>query len=335
MRSSRVAIGLVLATLLAVAPVQAQTAAQREAARKFGREGIEAFRGEDYARALDRLTRAHQLVGASTTGLWRARSLKQLGRWVEASDQYLEVSRMELGPNAKESHRKAIDEAVEEREELLRAMPQVTLVGPLAADATATLDGRSLPPALLGVAGPMDPGPHVVVVKRGEAARTTRFSLEEGVRTEVELELPPAPAPSPSPAAPPPAPMPPAPMPPTSSVPEASGGDETGAGSTVVALGWVGVGLGGAALVAGTVTGILALGQQSDLGENCPDDACEPAFHDDVDAFNTMRGVSIGTLVAGGVVAVAGVTLLLTAPDAEAEVALHLTPLDARLRVEF
>ncbi len=326
MRSFRAA--LVLSTVLVTTPALAQTATQREAARKFGREGIDAYRAEDYARALDRLTRAHQLVGVSTTGLWRARSLQKLGRWVEASDQYLEVTRMELGADAKDSHRAAVEEARAEREALLKIMPQVTLVGPLPADATATIDDRALPSALVGVAGPMNPGEHVVVVKRGEVERTTRFEVDEGSKSEVKLEVPPAAAPAPPPPTPTPTPTP-------TPRPDPSTGDDVQDGSTQVALGWVGVGLGGAALVAGTITGVLALGQQSDLSDNCPDDACGTPFHDDVDAFNTMRGVSIGTLVAGGVLAVAGVTLLLTAPSGEAEVALRLSPRDAHLRIEF
>lgn len=331
MRSFRAAF--LVGVMLVTTPVLAQSPAQREAARKFGREGIEAYRAEDYARALDRLTRAHELVGASTTGLWRARSLHKLGRWVEASDQFLEVTRMVLGPDAKDSHREAVEEARAEREALLKNMPQVTLVGPLPADATATIDGRPLSSALVGVAGPMNPGAHVVVVKRGGAERTTRFTLEEAARIEVELEVPPAPA------APSPVPNPPTPSGGTTVVPtptpKTSTGDDVQDDSTQVALGWIGVGLGGAALVAGTVTGVLALGQQSDLSDNCPENECEAPFHEDVDAFNTMRGVSIGTLVAGGVLAVAGVTLLLTAPDGEAEVALRLSPQTAHLRVEF
>ena len=85
-----------LALLLLAAPGAAQTPPETAAARQLGKEGVEAYRANDFATALDRLTRAHSIVGLTTTGLWRARTLVHLGRLVEASEQYLEVTRMTL-----------------------------------------------------------------------------------------------------------------------------------------------------------------------------------------------------------------------------------------------
>lgn len=306
----------------------AQTSGEREAARKLGAEGIEAYRAENYEHALDRLTRAHNLVGLSTTGLWRARTLRRLGRWVEASDQYLEVARMRPDPDANRLHREAIEEAKSEREELLPSIPEATLLGPVPADAEVKLDGVKVPRALIGVARPLDPGAHRAVVMRGERQVATDFVLGEGTNKEIVLGLPERPPPRGAQTA--------LPVPVEGSAADDLGHDESS--EVQVALGWVALGLGGGALVAGAVTGGLGLDKQSQLSGNCPDEACEEPFHADVDEYETLRAVSIGSLVAGGLLAVTGVTLLLTAPiddHPSAGVALDLLPVGARLRLSF
>lgn len=90
--------------------------------------------------------------------------------------------------------------------------------------------------------------------------------------------------------------------------------EEPGLDAQAIA-GWVITGVGAAGLVAGIVTGILALDKHNQLGQVCPQRTCEPAYHGEVDAFETLRTTSTATLLAGGVVLLTGLTLLVTAGD--------------------
>lgn len=71
-------------------------------------------------------------------------------------------------------------------------------------------------------------------------------------------------------------------------------------------LPWIVAGVGGALLVAGTITGILALGAQADLEETCPTRMCAPedeAIHDRASSLalvtDVLLGVGIVTAGAG------------------------------------
>jgi hypothetical protein len=77
--------------------------------------------------------------------------------------------------------------------------------------------------------------------------------------------------------------------------------------------GWALVGLGVVGLGVGGVTGIVAQSKYNSL--DCPGDVCSnPEDEQDVKTVNTMRTVSPIGFIAGGVLAAAGATLILTAP---------------------
>jgi len=87
-------------------------------------------------------------------------------------------------------------------------------------------------------------------------------------------------------------------------------------------LPWIALGVGGAGLAVGAVTGIMALGVRSDLSEACPSGTCHPdnedeaaRMEDDLSEYHTLgtiSGIGFGVGLAG---AVTGVVLLFTAPD--------------------
>jgi hypothetical protein len=74
--------------------------------------------------------------------------------------------------------------------------------------------------------------------------------------------------------------------------------------------GWTVTGIGAALLVAGAVTGGLALSANSAIGDHCPDGACPPAWHDDVDRRDNLALSTNVLLGTGAAVAVVGVLLL-------------------------
>lgn len=282
---------------------------ERAAARDMGEKAVAAYSAGEYEKAYDLFTRAHAIVGLTTTGLYMARCLVKLNRFVEASERYVEIARMSLADDAQPLHVEAKATARQEREALLPRIPklQITLDEPAAAE--VTLDGVEVPKALLGVSRPVDPGEHVVVAVRGDVRREERVVLAEGesrtitlaVKGEATEEKPP-------------------PRPPSIA-------DESDAG-LLQTLGWIAIGVGGAGLVVGAITGGLALDKRSSLDKVCQDKQCTPEFHPDVDTYQTLRIVSGAGLIAGGALAAAGIVLLIVAPSAptEASVSIRVSP---------
>jgi hypothetical protein len=88
-------------------------------------------------------------------------------------------------------------------------------------------------------------------------------------------------------------------------------------GSTRRTLGIVGMAVGGAGLVAGAVTGGLAVSKHGFLTTNCPQGQCNGSVKQgDLDAFHALGAASSATLVVGGAFAVTGIALFATTPRA-------------------
>src|SRR5690606_32952380 len=101
--------------------------------------------------------------------------------------------------------------------------------------------------------------------------------------------------------------------------------------------GWVLVGVGGASLVAGGVTGGLALAGASDLESRCPDRRCTIADQSDYDTNVALGWTSTITLAVGGaLVATGGLLLILDAGDEEEGMqALRLGPTGGSFTYRF
>src|SRR5690606_14260666 len=67
----------------------------RAAARKLGTSGVEAYQAGDYQGASEKLERAYATLKVPTLGLWSARALIKLNRWVEAAERLLAVTRLD------------------------------------------------------------------------------------------------------------------------------------------------------------------------------------------------------------------------------------------------
>jgi len=83
--------------------------------------------------------------------------------------------------------------------------------------------------------------------------------------------------------------------------------------------GWILVGTGAAALVAGAVCGGLALSQSSRLEEYCPDGQCAPAREGEVEALGSLALSSDILLAVGAAAAVAGLVMVLVPSGGEEE----------------
>ncbi len=83
-------------------------------------------------------------------------------------------------------------------------------------------------------------------------------------------------------------------------------------------FGFVVGGVGIAGLLAGAVTGGIALSKHGDIAKSCPDGHCSPspdtALQTKIESCNTMGTISTTSFIAGGAFAATGVVLMLTAP---------------------
>ena len=78
------------------------------------------------------------------------------------------------------------------------------------------------------------------------------------------------------------------------------------------ALAWTLVGVGAAAVVAGTVTGVIVLRRQDTLEEQCPDGGCPSSLRDEVAEYDRLKLWSTAGLAVGAVGVAAGLVVLWT-----------------------
>jgi hypothetical protein len=307
---SACAVGLGVFATVGPAAAQSSDDASRSAARSLGYEGIELLQDGNVKGAVDRLERAYQVLKVPTIGLWSARALVASGKLVEASERYLEISRLVLQGDASVQEAAKAD-AAKEQEQLATRIPAlvIKLEGPARQNTRVLLDGVEVPRALLEVKRPVNPGKHQV--RAGDATR--EVSLREGQTLEVSLtpKSGDAAASAPTPAAP--ATINP-PEPDKAASASAQPDSSAKPGSKQRLAGWISIGVGGAGLLVGGITAGLAVSKKSSIEGDCPDNACYPSAHGEADSYNSLRTISTAGFIVAAVGGAAGVTLLLTAP---------------------
>jgi len=309
---------LALAAILAVipSPASAQTDAERAGARAAGLAGLEAYSAGKYEQALDYFGRAESVVHAPTHQLYLARANAKLGYLVSAREFYLKLTQERLPASASKPFRDAQAAGDKELAELEPRLPYVSVVlqGAKATDIQVTRDGEVLPPALIGVPHPEDPGTHTFKASATamESAPTT-ITLKEGVRETVTLTLVAVPgaaseAPAAGAAAKGSAGFS------ADSEPEASNSKGPGlriAGYSGIGLGAVGIGIGTYFLIKSSSTQTKA----DDLYHSCematPTNPCDQAAVESTDQrASDQRTVGIVSTVAGGAFLTTGIILL-------------------------
>jgi hypothetical protein len=311
--------------LLTVAPAWAQTDDDRAGARVAATEGVKASNEKRWADAADLFTRAESLVHSPVHLLYLARAQEKLGRLVKARENYNRVIRERVGADSPEAFRQAQASAQQEVGSVEARLASVTLKvegekGPVA----VTMDGEKVPPALVGLPLPVDPGSHtfvaagtnlksdpvaVTVAEGGKSAVTLIVKSAPGTVDPFAAPVPvataPAATPGPAPVAPPPT--------------ETSRPVGTGV--------YVGLVATGAFVVGAGVTGVLALGKHSDF--NKANDGTDPGKADSLKSSGQTLSLVSDVFTAGALVA-AGVTayLYLSRPEVTAAQSsrLHFSP---------
>jgi len=317
----RLAVLATLALATSFAPsLHAQSDSDRATARALGQDGEAALDAKDFKTAEDRFRRADKLVHAPTLMIGLARALTGLSKFVEAQETYNRIIREGVTPGASQVFKDAVETAKKEVDGIAPHIGGVTIVvqapgGVDVPNEKVVLDGAPVNVASLGVRRAIDPGPHVLSVT-GDGVKPVelKFEVTEGGSTDAPVTLekdpnyvvaPPVPPPGPdgrTTFVPPQPPFHPEQPAPTSSFPSY--------------LPWVALGVGGAGLVLGTVTGVVALGKHSDLAKVCGGGSCPPDQQSNVNSYHAMGTLSTVGFIVGGVGAAAGVILLLVQPSA-------------------
>jgi hypothetical protein len=152
----------------------------------------------------------------------------------------------------------------------------------------------------------VDPGRHVLEVSApGHLAVQHGVVLQGGTEIALVVSLTPLPSPSPAPT--------------PDSAPRKTG-------ATVAP--WIVVGVGGALMAGGLVTGILAKQADDEFKAGCPAlTGCDPSLADEKDRAGTLGNASDVLYVTGGAVAAAGLVwhFVLPSPSAPGRAALSVT----------
>ena len=321
---------IALCALLALGLLPGRASAQisdadKATARALAQQGQDALDKRDFPIAADRFARAAELVHAPTLPLGLARAQVGLGRWIAAAETYNRLLREPVPGGAPPVFIKALADARKELADLEPRIPSVTIAVKGSPAARVWLDGTPVPGAALGVARPVDPGKHAVRAEAdgfapAQAAFTATERRSEAVTLTLDRALTAAPEPPPALAGSTPSPrQPDAGSPPLAGVialpppPPAPSG-----GSVRRTLGFVGIGVGGAGLVLGAVTGGLAIPKHSALQTACPGGHCPSTQADALAGYHVLTNLSTAGFIAGGVLAATGVVLFITAPRATA-----------------
>lgn len=312
--------GSMLCAALSAPPAFAQTQAENiAAARALGVQGVTLADQGDCHAAIEKLERAEALYHAPTILGRLGECQVQVGLIVLGTENLNRVVRERLGPDAPEAFRIAQERASRVLEQALPRIARLVLdIQPKGVQARVTVDGSAVPAALIGAERPTDPGEHeIVATADGYLPVRTRVTLAEGGRQELTLTLTPDPA----------APRAPGASDPPSTGPALSGASsaslDTGVttpGSRTNVLPYVLLGVGGVGVITGGVTGLLALSQKNDL--ECPNEACPPSQHDELDRAKRMALVSTISVGVGLASAAVGTILLLTGERREPSAAI-------------
>jgi hypothetical protein len=328
-------VTVVFSSVLSVStPAFAQSDEDRAGARAAAGEGAKAMDAERWSDAVDLFTRAESLVHAPPHLLYMARAYVKLGKLVRARETYLKVARETLPPSAPPAFADARARAIEESAALEARVPTVRVVieGAKPGEVvTVTMDGAAVPPALMGVAHPVDPGEHTFEATGSTmASEKMTLAIAEGKAETMTLPLSRPIAAAPIQATPETAPI--------AEQPSGGSGLRTGA--------FIAWGIGAVGVVAGTVFVIQNRGKRSDADALCTGSRCPKSsesqiatLDSDADKAATLAWVGYGIGVAG--IAAGTVMFLMSSPSKPAPTANAakiqpwISPTSAGLRGSF
>ncbi|WP_437571042.1 hypothetical protein [Sorangium sp. So ce542] len=295
----------------ASAPALAQDLA---AAEELFNRGLADMQAGQFETGCPALAESQRLDPRAGTLFTLAECEAKWGRIATAVARYEDYLRLfaRLSPDqqARQLGREKIASA--QKKALAPDVPLLTLLLPASApkETRVMRNNVELARPSLGVALPIDPGEHAIVVQPPDAPATEqRVSIGKGERVVIELKVDvptteaPASLKTPDPPKAPPSP-PPAPLP------------RSDRGTSGLRVGaYVAGGLGIAGLLAGGVTGAMAFSRKGDIKDNCTGIDCNKTGKAAADSAQALGNVSTAAFGVGAAALATGVVLLLLEPS--------------------
>jgi hypothetical protein len=279
--------------------------AQAEAAFHY-KQGVALFKEQKYDMALAEFLKSYELKPT-----WKLRinigiCYYNLDRFLDARKEllaYLEEGGDQVAADKKEQAENLLDQIASLTAEI---QVDVNVVG-----AEVFVDGEPAGETPLGDPLAVVTGIHKIrVTAEGSEPIVKEVTVAGGDKKKLVFEFGPQTG-----KAPPKEKVEKAPVKETQKVEKNSGEDaaqEKKPGARALAIGgYAAAGLGAGLLVAGAVTGGLALSLSKDLEKKCAGNECPPAQHDDVDRMNAMAMASTVLLAVGGAAAATGIALII------------------------
>jgi hypothetical protein len=310
----------------------------KAAARSAAMSGIQAYEAGRFQEALDLCTRAEAILHAPPHLLYIARAQVKLGQLVRAHETYIKIGREQLAPDAPRAFKDAQAAAQTEEAALAPRVPTLKIsVDPPSSNPIVILDGAPVAPALIGLQRPIDPGEHRIEAKSGASrAEPVTITVAESEAREVTLHVTggalagAAGAPSTEGGA----------TGPASEAPPASD-----SASSMRLGAWIGIGVGAAGVVVGTIFLVKNHSNRDDANALCPNGRCPKSQQDQINSLDdSASSAATLSLVAYGVGIVglgAGAVLLYLSgqsqskPAASAKIVPWIGPRSAGATVTF
>lgn len=315
------------ATLVALGPsvAHAQGAGKQAAAQALFEDAKKLMTKGDFAAACPKFNDSQNLDPAPGTQFNLANCYEKAGQTASAWATFKSAAASYRAHNRGDWETKARDRA----SVLEPKLSKLTVVVPPASSVPGLevkRDGQSLSASELGSPIPVDPGEHAIeaTAPGKKPWKTTAKVAPTPGEQKVSI------GPLDAEAKPPVAVTPPtttAPATPPAVVATDSPPQNKGSGQKTA--GFVALGVGGAGLVVGGVTGVMAMSKNKTANDACPNNGgC--ASQDAVDANSSAKSLAtISTVgfIVGGVGLAAGIVLLATAPSSSPKTgSLHIVP---------
>ncbi|MFO0675791.1 MAG: hypothetical protein U0169_04615 [Polyangiaceae bacterium] len=305
------------------------SAADRESARSLMDDGDRAFAEKRFADAVRAYSEADTIMHVPTTSAELAKALSAAGRLIDAKEACRRTLAYPKQPSEPKPFADARQSCTTITATIGDRIPSVTLRilgGDPNVTPQLTIDGEAVVVTSREIKRKVDPGMHRVVVKApGHEDLTTSFTIAERANDKVDLALRPA--------------RPGAPAPATASVPPVTnhGGDAPTILTTtsppppdasdpgVPLYAKIAFGAGAAGLVAGTITGLMAISRVEAAKKSCDGNVCDPVAKPDAQAAATLSHVSTIGFAVGLVGAGVGVYGVLTRNPKPSKVEAYFT----------